>query len=199
MKIYAERRSRVVLQLCADLLFAGWIGAWVWLGVQVHNQLERLREPAIRVGAASEGLAESLADTSDQIRGLQFVGEVLASPFDALVDSAIELATASANGQTTLARLADLAIPLTALFPVLFAVTLWLALRGRWIRRATAAARLRDSDRGDGLLAAQALLSLRLDKLAAFDIAADPLGDEHSRRRLAAFALYQLGLRTHHD
>jgi hypothetical protein len=82
---------------------------------------------------------------------------------------------------------------------VLFAVTLWLALRGRWIRRATAAARLRDSDHGEGLLAALALTSWRLDKLIRVDIAADPLGDERSRRRLAAFALRQLGLRARRD
>jgi hypothetical protein len=199
VKIYAERPLRLTAQVLADLLFVGWAGGWVWLGVQVHDQIEALRRPAQRVGEASSGIAGSLAGTSDQIRGLQLVGDVLAAPFDAIVTGARELATASDNGQVALARLADLFIPLTALFPVLFAVPLWLALRGRWIRRATAAARLRDSDHGEGLLAALALTSWRLDKLIRVDIAADPQGDERSRRRLAAFALRQLGLRARRD
>ncbi|CAN5908536.1 hypothetical protein BH23ACT10_BH23ACT10_38480 [soil metagenome] len=199
MKFYAERPSRLTLQLSADLLLIGWIAGWIWLGQQVHDQIDALRRPAQRVGEASTGLARSLANTSEQVRSLQLVGDLLASPFDAIVAGARELATASTNGQTALAGLADLAVPMTALFPALFAVTVWLALRGRWIRRATTAARLRASDHGDGLLAALALTSLRLDRLAKFDIAADPLGDEHSRRQLAAFALHQLGLRSHRD
>lgn len=199
MKIYAERPSRATAQVFADLLFAAWIGGWIWLALQVHDQLEALRRPAQRVGQASNGLAGSLEGTSDQVRNLQIVGDILASPFDAIVAGARELATASASSEATIGRLADLSIPLTALFPVLFAVTLWLALRGRWIRRATAAARLRDSEHGSGLLAAQALMSWRLDKLTRVDVAADPLSDERSRQRLAAFALRQLGLRSPHD
>ncbi|MBW3604720.1 MAG: hypothetical protein KY460_07370 [Actinobacteria bacterium] len=199
MKLYAERPSRIAAQVCADLLFAAWIAGWIWLGLQVHDQLEALRRPAQRVGEASNGLAGSLEGTSEQIRGLQLVGDILASPFDAIVAGARELATASASSEATIGRLADLSLPLTALFPVLFAVTLWLALRGRWIRRATAATRLRDSEHGSGLLAAQALTSWRLDKLTQVDVAADPLSDERSRQRLAAFTLRQLGLRSHHD
>jgi hypothetical protein len=90
-------------------------------------------------------------------------------------------------------------VPLTALFPVLFALTLWLALRGRWIRRATAVTRLRRTGEGEGLLAAQALTSARIDQLAGFDLDDNPLADPVSRRRLATFALRQLGLRTTAD
>jgi hypothetical protein len=90
-------------------------------------------------------------------------------------------------------------VPLTALFPVLFALTLWLALRGRWIRRATAVARLRRTGGGEGLLAAQALTSARIDQLAGFELDDNPLADPVSRRRLATFALRQLGLRTTAD
>lgn len=199
MKIYAERPARATAQVVADLLFAAWIGGWIWLGLRVHDQLEALRRPAQRVGQASDGLAGSLEGTGEQIRSLQLVGDILASPFDAIVASARELSTASASSEATLGRLADLSIPLTALFPVLFAVTLWLALRGRWIRRATTAARLRDSEHGSGLLAAQALTTWRLDKLTRVEVAADPLSDERSRQLLAGFALHQLGLRSPHD
>lgn len=199
MKIYAEQPSRIVRQVAGDLLLAGWCAAWVWLGLRLHDELAALAGPAQRVGAASQTLADSLSGTSDQVRNLQFVGEVLASPFDAIVSGAGELSAASASGQATIARIADLAVPLTAVFPVLFAVTLWLALRGRWIRRATAAVRLRDDDRGQSLLAGQALTSVRIDRLADEDLADDPLGDADSRRRLAAFALRRLGLRTGSD
>lgn len=195
MKLYAERPSRIVAQIIGDLLLIAWIGGWWWLGTQLHDHLDALRRPAIRVSQASRGLASSLQGTSDQVRSLQVVGEVLASPFDAIIASARELATASTNGQQTIGRLADLSVPLIALFPVLFALTLWIALRGRWIRRATAAARLRNAGTGTGLLAAQALTNARLDRVADFDIGDNPLGDTTSRYRLANFALRQLGLR----
>lgn len=199
MKIYAERPTRVTAQVCGDLLTVAWVAAWIWLGLRLRDEILALAQPARRVGEASSGLANALTGTSEQVRSLQLVGDVLATPFDAIIGGARELATASANGQETLARLADLAVPLAALFPILFALTLWLALRGRWIRRASAMATLRNSGRGDGLLAAQALTSARIDQLVRFDLPENPLADPAGRRRLASFALRQLGLRSHRD
>lgn len=195
MKVYAERPARMLSQIVGDLLTVAWIGAWIWLGLRVHDLLDELGRPARRVSEASNSLAESLTGTGEQIRSIQLVGDVLAQPFDAIISSAQELATAGANGQQTLGRIADLSVPLVALFPVLFAVTLWLALRGRWIRRASAATRLRNTAGGEGLLAALALTSTRLDRLARADLADDPLSDAHSRQRLAGYALQDLGLR----
>jgi hypothetical protein len=199
VKFYAERPSRLAAQVCGDLLLAGWMAGWLWLGLRLHDEIEALARPTRRVGEASTGLANALTGTSDQVRNLQLVGDVLAAPFDAIIAGARELATASTTSQESLARLADLAVPLTALFPVLFALTLWLALRGRWIRRATAVTRLRRTGEGEGLLAAQALTSARIDQLAGFDLDDNPLADPVSRRRLAMFALRQLGLRTTAD
>jgi hypothetical protein len=199
VKFYAERPSRVVAQVCGDLLLAAWVAGWLWLGLQLHDAIDALARPAVRVGEASSGLANALTSTSEQVRSLQLIGDVLASPFDAIIAGARELATASVNGQASLLRLADMALPLTALFPVLFAVTMWLALRGRWIRRATAVTKLRRSGEGEGLLAAQALTSARIDQLAGFGLGDNPLADPASRRRLATFALRQLGLRTTTD
>jgi len=199
VKLYAERPSRVVAQVCGDLLFGAWVAGWLWLGLQLHDAIDALARPAVRVGEASSGVANALTGTSEQVRSLQLVGDVLATPFDAIIAGARELATASASGQEALLRLADMAVPLTALFPVLFAVTLWLALRGRWIRRATAVTKLRRTGEGEGLLAAQALTSARIDQLAGFGLDDNPLADPASRRRLAMFALRQLGLRTTTD
>ena len=196
MKFYAERTSRVAAQVCGDLLLAAWVAGWLWLGLRLHDEIEGLARPARRVGEASSGLANALTGTSEQVRSLQLIGDVLATPFDAIIAGARELATASANSQEALARLADLAVPLTALFPVLFALTVWLALRGRWIRRATAVTRLRGRGEGEGLLAAQALTSARIDQLAAFELDDNPLADPVSRRCLATFALHRMGLRS---
>lgn len=199
MKFYAERPSRVAAQLAGDLLTAAWIGGWVWLGMRLHDEILALARPARRVGEASSGLANALTGTSEQVRSLQLVGDVLATPFDAIIAGARELATASTNGQEVIGRLADLAMPVTSLFPILFALTVWLALRGRWIRRATAVATLRRSGEGEGLLAAQALTSARIDQLARFELSENPLADPTSRRHLATFALRQLGLRATRD
>jgi hypothetical protein len=189
----------MTVQVFGDLLLAAWIAGWMWLALRLHDEIEALAGPARRVGKASTGLADSLAGTSQQVRSLQLVGDVIAAPFDAIITGARELATASSNGQQTIARLADLAVPATALFPILFALTVWLALRGRWIRRATAMVKLRGSATGDSLLAAQALTSARIDQLADVQLDGNPLADPRGRRRLATFALRQQGLRGPDD
>ena len=198
MKLYAERPSRITAQLVLDLLVVAWIAAWVWMGLRLHDLLDQLGQPARRVSEASDGLASSLSGAGEQIRSIQLIGEALAQPFDAIVSSAQELAAAGANSQQTLNRIADLSVPLVTLFPVLFAVTVWLAVRGRWIRRASAAVRLRETEGGEGLLAAVALTTGRLDRMAEVDLPADPLANAHSRRWLASHALRQLGLRSSH-
>lgn len=195
MKIYAERPHRVLYQVVGDLLLVLWVGGWIWLGQQVHDRLDALRRPAVQVGEASRGLADSLASTSDQIRGLQIVGEALAAPFDAIVGGSRQLADASGNTQQAIANLADILIVVTALFPILFALTLWAFLRLRWMRSATAAAKVRATGYGDSLLAAQALAAGRLDQIAQYAAPGNPLDDPLTRRQLADYQLRRLGLR----
>lgn len=195
MKVYAERPLRVLRQVVGDLLLVLWVGGWIWLGQEVHDRLDALRRPSVQVGEASRNLANSLADTSDQVRGLQLVGDVLAAPFDVIVSSTRQLADASNNTQQAIGNLADIMIVATALFPILFALTLWAFLRLRWMSHATAAARVRATGEGDGLLAAQALASGRLDQIGKYATSGNPLDDPLSRRRLAGFQLRRLGLR----
>lgn len=197
MKVYAERPLRALGQLLGDLLLVVWVAGWLWLGLQFHDRLDALRAPAVQVGEASNGLANSLSTTGEQLRGLQLVGDLLAAPFDAIVASARQLVDASDNSQQAIARLADLSIVITAFFPIVFAVTVWAVLRGRWMRQATAAARLRHSGHGDGLLAAQALATARLDRIARLASPGNPLDDPISRRRLAGYQLHRLGLRSY--
>jgi hypothetical protein len=197
MKVYAERPLRALGQFIGDLLLFAWVGGWVWLAQQFHDRLDALRGPTKQVGEASSDLANSLSDTGEQLRGLQLVGELLAAPFDAIVGSARQLVDASDSSEQAIARLADLSMVVTAFFPIVFAVTVWVVLRGRWMRRATAAARLRHSGHGDGLLAAQALATARLDHLAPLANPGNPLDDPISRRRLASYQLRRLGLRSY--
>ena len=195
MKIYAEQPLRIARQIAGDVLLVLWVGGWLWLGQQVHDRLDALRGPAAQVGEASTDLADSLAGTSDQVRSLQFVGEVLVAPFDAIIGSSRQLAEASEASQQAVANLADTLLLVTVLFPILFALTLWAVVRLRWMRHATAAAKVRMTGYGDGLLAAQALATGRLDRLARHAGPGNPLEDPISRRRLAAYQLQRLGLR----
>lgn len=195
MKVYAERPARLVAQLIGDVAFVAWVAAWVWLALEVHDRLDALRQPAVRVGRASDGIAQSLQNTGDQVRNLQFVGDALAAPFDAIAEGALELVAASSSGEAAIGQLADLMVPVIVLLPVLFALVVWLALRGRWIRSATGANRLRRSEQGEVLLAAQALSSPRLDQVVDGVGVGDPFEDPRSRRRLATYRLQRLGLR----
>lgn len=195
MKIYAERPGRLTGQVLFDLAVVAWIGGWVLLGTAVHDRIDALRRPVFQVGEASEGISTALSGTGDQIRNLQFIGEVLVAPFDAIVNGAGQLVQATNDGQSSIAQIADLAVPAVAVLPITVAVLVWLVTRARWMRRATAAARMRGSAGGQGLLAAQALQAPRLDRLIGVVDADDPLGDAASRRHLAGFTLQHLGLK----
>lgn len=197
MKVYAERPVRVLGQLLGDVLLIAWVGAWIWFGLEVHDRLNALQRPTAQVGQVGKGLADSLAETSDQIRSLQFVGDALAAPFDAIINGSRQLVDASTNTRAAIGGVADISVWLAALFPVLFAVLLWAVVRVRWMRHATSAAKLRASGMGDGLLAAQALTTARMDRLVEYVGPGNPLDDPYSRKRLAAYQLRRLGLRDH--
>jgi hypothetical protein len=82
--------------------------------------------------------------------------------------------------------------------PILFVVLLWFPLRVRWIRRATAASRVRKSPAGRDLLALRALATQPLSKLAKLgpDVAESwRASDDSTVDALAALELKSLGLR----
>jgi hypothetical protein len=126
------------------------------------------------------------------------VGGSLASPFNHAADAARSVADAGRQEIQVAHELAWALALLLLVGPVLVVLLVWLPLRLRWIRRASAAVGLRDGTAGRDLLALRALATQPLRRLAA--IGPDPVGawrsgDESTVDALARLELRRLGVR----
>ena len=198
MKWYADRPGRFLRQVLADLVVLAWVGGWIWLGVQVHDTVERLRGPGDRLVSAGTGLRDVFTDAAASADKVPLVGGALANALGPGVQAGATLANAG-NGEIDTAESLALWVPVAlVLGPVLFALAIWLPLRIRYARTAAAAKRIARTDGGEDLLALRALSRLSLRSLAR--VSRDPAGDWRRGRHkvigeLAALEQNALGLR----
>jgi hypothetical protein len=199
MKIYAEKPFRSGRQVVADLATVAWIGLWIWVGTHLYDLIMKLAVPGQKLENAGSGLADNLADAQDKANNIPVVGDKLGSPLGKAAEAARSIAEA---GQSQQHLVHDLALTLSIAvggLPILMAIVLWLLLRFRWIRAASAASRLRRRRGGVELLALRALTFAPLRRLATLpdDTAAKWRdGDPGTVDSLAALELRRLGLRT---
>lgn len=198
MKIYADRFPRFLLQAVTDLLVVAWVYAWIRAALWLHDQVEKLAVPGQKLEGAGRSLADNLADASSKVGRVPLVGDELTTPFEKAAGAARSVAEAGQSQQEVVGNLALALAVITAVVPILFVVLLWLPLRARWIRRASAAARVRRAPAGRDLLALRALATQPLSKLAKLgpDVAESWRRSEESTvDALAALELKSLGLR----
>jgi hypothetical protein len=199
MKIYAEKPFRFGRQVIADVATVVWIGLWIWVGTHLYDLIMKLAVPGQKLENAGGGLADNLADAQDKANNIPLVGDKLGTPLGKAAQAARSIADAGQTQQDVVHDLAlTLAIAIGAL-PILMAIILWLLLRLRWIRAASAANRLRRRRGGVELLALRALTFAPLRRIATLpeDTAARWRdGDPGTMDSLAALELRRLGLRT---
>lgn len=199
MKLYADRPVTVIRQLLTDLLVVAWVYVWIRVGKYVYDLVEKLAVPGREVEHAGTGLADNLSSAGKKVDRVPAVGDALSSPFSHAADAARSLANAGHEQQTIVHELAVvLAIAVVAV-PLGLVLFVWLPLRVRWIRRAGAAAALRDAKSGRDLLALRALARQPLRRLTALDpdiASAWRSGDPGAVDALATLELRRLGLRA---
>ncbi len=198
MKIYADRFPRFLLQVVTDLFVIAWVYFWIRAAFWLHDQVEKLGVPGQKLEGAGTALAENLAEAGSKVGGVPLVGDELTAPFEKAAGAARSVAEAGQSQQDVVGDLALALAVLTAVLPILFVLLLWLPLRARWIRRATAASRVRRSPAGRDLLALRALATQPLSKLAKLgpDVAESwRASDDSTVEALAALELKSLGLR----
>lgn len=198
-KVYAERPLRFLRQLLADVFVLAWIGGWIWLGHRVFQLIMKLAGPGHKVEDAGNGLADNLADLRSKADGIPLVGDKLGIPFGRAAEAARSLAAAGQSQQDVVHDLAWTLGWAVGVIPILLAVALWLPVRIRWMRAASAASRLRRQRGGVELLALRTLATAPLRRLAALPddtMAKWRAGDPGTVDGLAALELRRLGLRT---
>ncbi|SDY87793.1 hypothetical protein SAMN05421684_2047 [Asanoa ishikariensis] len=198
MKIYADRFPRFLLQVLTDLFVIAWVYFWIRGALWLQDQVQKLGVPGQKLEGAGSALAENLAEASSKVGRVPLVGDELTAPFEKAAGAARSVAEAGQSQQDVVGDLALALAVITAVLPILFVLLFWLPLRVRWVRRASAASRVRKSAAGRDLLALRALATQPLSKLAKLgpDVAESwRRSDDSTVEALAALELKSLGLR----
>jgi hypothetical protein len=198
MQLYAQHpvvRSR---QLAADLGMLAWTVLWVLVARIVHSAVRVLAEPGEAVENLGGSVAGHMSSAADAADGVPVVGDELAAPFTALADAGGSVAGAGVAAQDAVGTLATVLAVVLVVLPVGWLLLRWLPGRLNYAREATAAARLTRGTPDLELLAARALATAPLPRLAALPAgtgAAWRAGDPDAVRALAGLELRRLGLR----
>lgn len=198
MALYAQHPVQRTRQLAADVGMLVWVLLWVLVARTVHAAVLVLAAPGRAVEDLGRSVAENMKSAAGVAGDVPLVGDELAAPFGALSDAGDSVTGAGQAAQDAVATLATvLAVGLVVL-SVGWMLMRWLPWRLRWAREADAARRLLAGTQDLHVLAARALATAPLPRLAALPAgtgAAWQAGDPAAVRALAGVELKRLGLR----
>lgn len=198
MKLYADRAVPRMRQLITDLIVVAWVYVWIRVAMRLFDLIQKLAVPGQKLEAAGNGLADNLGKVGDKIGDVPVAGKSLAAPFGDAAKAARSLAGAGQEQQDVINQLAWVLSVMLLAVPLALVLFVWLPLRIRWVRRASAAAKLRGVQAGRDLLALRALATQPLGRLVKLDpdiATAWRRGDPDAVESLAQLHLRRLGLR----
>lgn len=198
MKLYADTPLRRFRQIVGDLLLLAWVVCWIKVAYVVHDATLALGAPGKLTDRSATSLAEQMSAAGGALNDVPVIGDEAAIPFDKAAEASGSLAAA---GRAQVEAVNDLAFWLglvTATIPILIVAAIYLPLRWRFIRRATAGRRFVDSQDDLDLFALRALTNQPLHVLAR--ISDDPAGAWRTRdtqvvEQLAMLELREAGLK----
>ena len=194
MKLYAEVTGVRVRQILLDAALVLWIYVWIRIGMRVHDLVNALAAPGERLEDAGGSFAGSAARLGGRADDLPIIGDQLGDAFGSVASGGRALERAGVAQQDAVHTLALWLGVILALIPIVWALVRYLPGRVRWVREATAAARLRTSAADLRLFALRALVTTPLSEL--HKVSTDPVGDYDAGRfrELAAVELESMGL-----
>jgi hypothetical protein len=198
MHPYAQYPALRLRQLAADLGMLVWTVVWVLTARTVHGAVLVLAEPGRAVEDLGSSVAGNMGSAADAAGDVPVVGDELAAPFHALADAGGSVTDAGQSAQDAVGTLATVLAVVLVVLPVGWLLLRWLPWRLRYAREAGAARRLLAGAPEMEILAARALTSAPLPRLAALPAgtgAAWRDGDPAAVRALAGLELTRLGLR----
>ena len=198
MKLYADSPGRQARQAAGDVLLVVWVIGWVLIARVVHDSTMLLARPGEEISAAGKGLAERMRDAGSAVDGTPLIGDELRTPFDGAGDAADQIAAAGVSQVEAVDQLAYWLSLSVGAIPILVALAVYLPMRWRFAREATAGQRFIDTGEDLDLFALRALSRQPMHRLA--EISDDPAGawrrgDPAVVRALAVLELREAGLR----
>jgi hypothetical protein len=198
MPLYAQHPALRARQVAADLGMLAWIVSWVLLARTVHRAVLVLAEPGRAVEDLGTSVAGNMDSAAEAAGDVPLVGDELAAPFRALSDASGSVRGAGLAAQDAVGTLALVLAVVLVVLPVGWLLLRWLPWRVGYAREAGAARRLLTGTPDLELLAARAMATAPLPRLAALPAgtgAAWRSGDPAAVRALAGLELARLGLR----
>lgn len=198
MKLYADLPGRRTLQLLSDASMLCWAGLWAWVGRSVHDATMTLATPGRQLASAGSGLRDRLLGAGNAVDDLPIIDDRLADPIRSAAGAGTDIERAGQDLVTSVTHLADILGWVTALIPIVIVGGIWLLLRGRFVRRASAAQRFIDAEADLDLFALRAMARQPMRRIA--QVSDDPgaawrRGDRDVIRALALLELRDVGLR----
>jgi hypothetical protein len=198
MHPYAQHPAVRLRQLAADIGVLAWLVVWVLVARAVHAAVLVLAEPGRAVEDLGSSVAGNMNSAADAAERVPLVGDELAAPFGSLADASGSVSGAGQSAQDAVSTLATILAVVLVVLPVGWLLLRWLPWRLRYAREAGAARRLLTGTPDLEILAARALATAPLPRLAALPVgtgAAWHAGDPAAVRALAGLELGRLGLR----
>jgi hypothetical protein len=198
MHFYAQHLAVRLRQLAADVGMLAWLVIWVLVARAVHAAVLVLAEPGRAVEDLGRSVAGNMNSAADAAERVPVVGDELAAPFGSLADAGGAVGGAGRSAQDAVGTLATLLAIVLVLLPVGWLLLRWLPWRLRYAREAGAARRMLAGMPDLEILAARALATAPLPRLATLPAgtgAAWRAGDPAAVTVLAGVELRRLGLR----
>jgi len=197
MKLYADAPGRQARQVLGDLLLVLWVALWLKLAFVVRDATLALAVPGEQIESAGTGLAGRLRDAGSSVGEIPLVGDQASAPFEGAGDAADKIAAAGAAQVEAVHTLAFWLGLCVGAVPILVVLAIWLPMRWRFTREASAGQRFIDSAADLDLFALRAMSNQPMHRLAR--ISDDPVrawrdGDASVVRALAALELKDTGL-----
>lgn len=174
MKLYADLPARRLRQIVADALMATWVVGWLLVARGVHAATMTLAAPGRVLEDAGSSFRDRMLGAGDRVDGLPILEDRIAAPFRDVSGVGTDIEAAGSSLVSAVERVALISAVTTAAIPIVIVGAVWLFVRWRWVRQATAAQRLIDSSADVDLFALRALARRPTTELAA--VSDDPAG-----------------------
>jgi hypothetical protein len=198
VKLYSDIPARRLAQVAADVGIVLWVVFWVRAAQRVHETTMQLAGPGRDLAGAGTSFRGTMNSAGDGVDDLPLLDDRVATPFRSAAGVGTQIEKV---GTDLVSAVEDLALVLavtTVLVPVLIVGFVWLVLRTRFVRRASAAQRFIDAAPDLDLFALRAMANQPMPRLAR--VSDDPAGawrrgDADVIHALALLELKECGLR----
>jgi hypothetical protein len=195
---YAQHPAVRLQQILADAGIVVWLAVWVLIARTVRAAVLVLAEPGKAVEDLGRSVAGNMNSAAAAAQHVPLVGDELARPLGTLSDAGGSVSGAGQSAQDAVGTLATVLAVVLVVLPVAWLLVRWLPWRLRYAREAGAARRLLAGTPELEILAARALATAPLARLAALPPGTGTAwhtGDPAALRALAGIELSRLGLR----